>query len=542
MKPTLRPEQIDRLAQYIANPRFLDLSDPGTGKTPPVCVYLYYQWTQLGNRTVFIQPKSLLGKNQRELVRFTEFTDEDCVILRRDWEPYKEGQPWKERVRSEQYAEEVILKDGTIVPFSEVDGTDTKFKFRWTYRITNAGKTDLPIGGHLTADVLSQIPKEKGVKATRLFLTRQVTEKVTDALTMAADAKVLLVTPNFLRDHWQELARWAGCVAIDEMHMGFGSTDSQNTNALYGLMRHATHFIGMTGTLLNGRLDSVYPAIHIIEPRYYVSYAGFRSEHVGFEDSFGRVLSWVNVEKVGHILLRHSVRRTFQDVYGDEPVVFLPDYVDMNPMMAEQYGLFHDQAMLELEDGTFLDGTMPGVATLRASQILAHPETMGLCRGEMTGKDERLVIHTTDAIERGESQLVFSVYTPEQDRIATLLEGMGRKVAIINGSVSGAKREKIDLAFQRREIDDVVGSPACMAVGYNWEHVDHVINTTYGYQDVDWLQSYRRASRGTRTKILRVTYMIYAGTVDERKLKIVEGKSRLANQVDPTRPVLKLAA
>lgn len=295
-------------------------------------------------------------------------------------------------------------------------------------------------------------------------------------------------------------------------------------------------------TLLNGRLDSVFPAIHAIEPRYYLSYAGFREQHVAFEDDYGRVLAWKNEAKVGEILLRHSRRRTFEEVYGEEDVVFLPEPVTMNPVMRENYDLFHEQAMLELENGQFLDGTLPGVSVIRARQILCHPETMGLCRGEKTGKDERLEIHTTDAIERSINQLVFSVFVPEQERIATLLESMGRRVGLINNEVSLANRVRIDRAFQVGELDDVVGSPQTMAVGYNWEHVDHVINVSYNYQDVDWLQAYRRASRGTRTTTLRVTIMQYLDSIEERILKIIHQKSTLANKVDSSRPVLSLIA
>jgi hypothetical protein len=269
------------------------------------------------------------------------------------------------------------------------------------------------------------------------------------------------------------------------------------------------------------------------------------------EDDYGRVLAWKNEAKVGQILLNHGVRRTFEEVYGKEDVVFLPDLCDMNPRMREQYDLFHEQAMLELEDGRFLDGSLPGVATIRARQIMAHPETFGLCTDEMSGKDERLEIHLADAIARGEHLLIFSVHIAEQERIVRLLEKHGRRVGLMNNNTSAAKRDKIDRGFQGldedgnfvgRTIDDVVGSPQTMAVGWNWEHVDHVIGVSLDYRDTDWLQAYRRANRGTRKKTLRCSIMQYADSIDQRVLEIIYVKSVLANKVDPTRPILQLAA
>lgn len=491
-KPTLRPEQVERLARYIANPRFLDLSDPGTGKTPPVCVYLRYQWSEHGHKSLWSMPKSLLVKNRDELLRFTDFAPEDVAILEQDKLDPTPAQ--REQLRKHvELGHKRFSKD--LLPY-------------------------------------------------RRYWSRLIAGEVID-LIAECEAKVILVGFRFMARFWQRLvlAHNIGCLAVDELHMAYGGIDSQNTKSLLGVMRRAKCFIGMTGTLLNGRLDSVYPAIHVIEPSYYpLGYSDFRRQHVAFEDDYGRVLSWKNEAKVGEILLRHGIRRTFEEVYGKEDVVFLPERIAMGPMMREQYDLFHDQAMLELETGEFLDGSLPGVATIRARQIMAHPETMGLCKGEMTGKDEQLLIYAEDARARGESLLIFSVHTAEQERIVRLLTEAGRRVALMNGDTSTRMRAEIDRAFTAREIDDVVGSPKTMAVGWNWEHVDHVAACTYEYQDVDWLQAYRRASRGTRKKTLRVSIMQYIDSIDQRVLEIIRQKSILANKVDPTRPVLQLAA
>lgn len=577
-KVKLRDEQVERLAQYIGQPRFLDLSDPGTGKTPPVCTYIWYNWHEEQKRTLWTQPKSLLGKNRRELLRWTPFEPHEVVILRRDWEPLTSptNLPTMQRVKQEQYSDEVIInkpngapcQKGDVVPFEIVEqwnqaGVNPTYGFNWIWTVKKPGDSGLEVGHCLRSldlkkvnDALKEADK-KPVTAVRTYLTRDVVENVVDAIAAAREtgAKVILCSFHFHREHWQRLQDIfpdMGLLAIDEMHMGYGGIDSQTTRALYGTMSRCDRFIGMTGTLLNGKLDSVYPAIHVVEPGYYpLGYSDFRRQHVAFEDDYGRVLAWKNEGKVGQILLNHGVRRTFQEVFGEEDVVFQAADVDMNPLMREAYDEFHEAAMLELNDGRILDGSLPGVSTIRARQIIAHPETFGLCKGEMTGKDEWLEIQITDALMRNEHLLIFSVHIPEQERIVELLRKMGRRPALMNSSVSSAKRDRIDLGFTGfdkdgnfvgRTIDDVVGSPQTMAVGWNWEHVDHVIPVSCAWTDVDWLQSYRRANRGTRTKTLRVTFPRYYQSVDYRVLEIVEQRSILANKVDPTRPVLKLAA
>lgn len=76
----LREEQLIDLAFYIQQDKAANLSDPGTGKTPPTCVEIFRAWHELGYRTIWAMPKSLLEKNYKELLKFTPFDPEDLVI------------------------------------------------------------------------------------------------------------------------------------------------------------------------------------------------------------------------------------------------------------------------------------------------------------------------------------------------------------------------------------------------------------------------------------------------------------------------------
>lgn len=77
----MRDYQIADLAYYIARPKCFNLSDPGTGKTPSVCVYQQYLWEHCQVASVWVQPKGLMAKNKRELLRFTDLKPEDIVIV-----------------------------------------------------------------------------------------------------------------------------------------------------------------------------------------------------------------------------------------------------------------------------------------------------------------------------------------------------------------------------------------------------------------------------------------------------------------------------
>lgn len=490
MDPDVKPRdyQIADLAFHIANPKSLNLSDPGTGKTPTACWLAWYHWSKHGHRTYWTMPKSLMKKNKKELLRFTDFKDEDVVILESDHRKLKASDPG-----------------------------DTPVKLRYK-------KVKKPTG-RLNPD---------GSPETELV---EEPEYVVDLIALHCDAKVFISTFKFGANHWQSLLGTVPSIKlfmVDEIHMGYGGPKSQQTNSFHFINRHCPHFMAMTGTLVDGRLDSAFPAIHAIEPRYYGSYQGFVNEHAGWINDYGTVEYWINEEKVKQILERHAVRHSFEEVYGEEPVHFEVVTVEMGPKVREEYDKFHEQAMLELESGDILDGSLPGVATIRATQIMAHPETMGIGKGEPLGKDLKLAEYAVE----GRPMLVFASLQPEQRRCKAVLEAEGLRVGLINADVSAKERNRIDEAFCAGELDAIVGSGPTVAVGYNWERADHVVFVSVDYKDTNAIQAYRRASRGTRTSVLRVSFLEYEDSIDQRKFEILTEKSVLANKVDPTRKVL----
>jgi hypothetical protein len=71
---------------------------------------------------------------------------------------------------------------------------------------------------------------------------------------------------------------------------------------------------------------------------------------------------------------------------------------------------------------------------------------------------------------------------------------------------------------------------------------DLVIFASIDFMDVNNLQAYRRASRGSRTKTLHVVFLRYDTKVEHRIYQIIVKKMELANRVDPTRPVLSFTS
>lgn len=445
----LRDYQVASLAFLMSHPRCGDLSDPGTGKTIPACVYMGWLWNELKTRTVWAMPKSLLKKNFRELELWGGLQPGDITL----------------------------------------------------------------VGG-------SPARREK---------------------LMQTDAKVFIMGYDCFARNWERLVELhpdIDCLVGDEWHMGFKTNGSQRTQSLYRFMDRTTRLLAMSGTLVDGRLDSAYPFIHLVEPGAYIGgYDGFKMRHA-MEDDYGKIIEWIRPKEVGAILGRHAIRHTFEAVYGPEAKVLVHEEVEMEPQQRAFYDEFEREALIELED-SWLDGTLPGVNLIRCRQLMEHPQSFGppLDKIGLTGKEERLITHLEG---RTKPLVIFGALTEQHNRVKALCEKMGFRVGLINGTVSEKQRGRIDEDFRAGKIDIIVASPATAGVGFNWGHVDHIIFMSLDYMDSNFIQAYRRAIRGKRETPVLITVLEYENSVDQKIFAIVERKSKMATAVDPTRERLKL--
>lgn len=443
----LRPYQVEDLATYMAQERVMNLSDPGTGKTPPTAVLTGYLADATNEGVVWVQPKSLMRKNRNEILKWCPDLDPEQVII--------------------------------------VDG--------------------------------AKLAREQQIRS---------------------EGKVFLMGFQRWSEDWEQFKGRTGSVIVDETHMGYSTHDSQRTQNLYASMKHHGVFIPMTGTMIKGRLNSVYPSIHIIEPRYYHSHQSFMNIHAIIDDWSGKVVGWKNIDRMAAIFAKHAIRHTFKECYGDEKVVFITELCEMSVKQRAAYDEFHEKAVLELE-GKFIDGTIPGVFVLRCRQIMCHPPQMGLIKdSELSGKEELLRLHIADHLNSGVPMLIYASMVAEQERLLRFVRKEGMSAEWMGGHTSGAKRAQLDEAFVRGDFQCLVASPQVAAFGFNWEHVGHVIFTSIDYMNDNFVQAYRRAERGTRTEPLLVTTLGYYDSIDQRLFEINHDKSKLSNSVDKSYEIL----
>ena len=138
-----------------------------------------------------------------------------------------------------------------------------------------------------------------------------------------------------------------------------------------------------------------------------------------------------------------------------------------------------------------------------------------------------------------ERVVIFSAVVGEQVRLLEKVAAAGFSVELINGTVSGEKRVKIDEAFRRGDLQVIIASPATAGVGWNWQIMEACVFMSTDYTDDGFTQAVARGIRGVRATALPVFIPQYKKSMEQKVLGIIQRKSLLAHEVDARKEVLK---
>jgi hypothetical protein len=333
-------------------------------------------------------------------------------------------------------------------------------------------------------------------------------------------------------------------LAVDEWHKGFKGITARRTQALiyYLHTQPIPIFLPLTGTAVDGHLDSVYPLIHALEPRYYLNHKDFLRQHAVYDFWGEKIIRWENVDKVKQILERHCIRHSFEEVHGKDATVIVPQPFAMSKKHFDLYRKFESSGVFETDSG-FVE-CAAGTFTLRQRQLCNCPELLveklGCNFGEIElMKDDGFSVNVSAAMQRDMQFVTYAAFHAEQERLATIAERDGARVEIMNGD-NTKHHSRIDKAYLAGEIDGLICSAEAVGVGFNWRPTGMMMFYSCDYKDTNIVQGIRRGVREKREIPLLVYMMYYKGTVEEDVLAVVESKMRLANKTDATRQVFNV--
>jgi SNF2 family DNA or RNA helicase len=325
-------------------------------------------------------------------------------------------------------------------------------------------------------------------------------------------------------------------VVIDEAQ-NIKNPKTAQTKAILKLP--ATHRLALTGTPVENRLLDLWSIFNFLNPGYLGKEAQFRqSFEVPIQKNNDVTRSATLKKLVEPFILRRM--KTDQSIIKD-----LPDKVEQKlycNLTKEQASLY--EAVLkdidkQLEDSEGIQRKGLILATLtKLKQICNHPMQF-LQDGsdftpERSHKLERLSEMVTEAMEEGESLLIFTQFT----EIGEALEKHLRHVLhyqtyYLHGGTAAKRRQQMIAEFQDPETEPSIFVLSLKAggVGITLTKANHVFHFDRWWNPAVEDQATDRAFRIGQKKNVFVHKFVAIGTLEERIDQMIEDKKKLAGAI-----------
>ncbi|MEM6446152.1 MAG: DEAD/DEAH box helicase, partial [Cyanobacteria bacterium P01_D01_bin.123] len=325
-------------------------------------------------------------------------------------------------------------------------------------------------------------------------------------------------------------------IVLDEAQ-NIKNPKSAQTKAILKLQ--ASHRLALTGTPVENRLMDLWSIFNFLNPGYLGKQAQFRKS---FETPIQKHNDYRQSATLKKLVEPFILRRmkTDRNIIKD-----LPDKVEQKVfcnLTKEQASLYQGVVKqiteeLETAEGISRRGLILS-SLMKLKQICNHPRQF-LQDGsdfipERSHKLSRLTEMIAEAIEEGESMLVFTQFT----EIGEALEHHLKHTYLLNtyylhGGTSRKKRERTIAEFQDPETEPSVFILSLKAggVGITLTKANHVFHFDRWWNPAVEDQATDRAFRIGQTKNVFVHKFVAIGTLEERIDEMIEDKKKLAGSV-----------
>ena len=347
----------------------------------------------------------------------------------------------------------------------------------------------------------------------------------------------LIITTYHLVNRDQELFNaidWHR-IALDEAQ-NIKNPAAQQTQAIYGLKSQKR--IALTGTPVENKLSELWSILEFLNPGYL---GGLKSFQTRFALPIERQSDRKKAEMLRRLTQPFILRRlkTDQSIIKDLPdKIEMKVYCDLTEEQAALYQGYVQRQMAEIENSAGIHRNQLVLTTLvKLKQICNHPSHFlndGSELDDRSGKLNRLTEMLEEALEEGDSSLIFTQFTQMGELLKKHLTAhFHTKVLFMHGGIQQKKRQDLVDEFQAE------GSKAKVFIltvktggtGLNLTAATHVFHYDRWWNPAVENQATDRAFRIGQMHNVQVHKLIAIGTLEDRIDMMIEKKKELAENI-----------
>lgn len=342
---------------------------------------------------------------------------------------------------------------------------------------------------------------------------------------------VVIISKDTLKIDIEKYAISFETMIVDEAHFlrNYKSAQSQAIFKVQSKIKYA-----LTGTPAVKHGVDVYGLLHFIDPKAFPSYWQFADRYWNIDDdgwgkSIGEPKKYRENE-LRSIMETMSVQRKRSEVMQWLPrAQHQTIHVKMEPKQLKLYDQMMETFMAADEE-TEVDTMNKLSQLMRLRQLCLDPRLLGF--DKVVGTKTKALIEFAE--DNQDPFIVMTTFSSYFKLIKPELEKLGKKVGIIDGSIS--KKDKMETAekFQRGRYDILLCNIIAAGTGFTLDRADTILFLDKDFNPANNEQAQDRIVPTTKERLhnINIISLVVAGSIDERVNDILDRKEDLTSLIN----------
>jgi SNF2 family DNA or RNA helicase len=345
--------------------------------------------------------------------------------------------------------------------------------------------------------------------------------------------RVLIISKDTLKKDIDELNFIFDVAIVDECHF-LRNHKTLQSEAVYKIK--AKKRFGLSGTPTTKHAVEIYGILHFLNPKQYSSYWQFAERYFQTNENHwgGKLIGKVHNHRKNELLSVMESTSTMRK--RKEYMPWLPKAqhqtipVQLEGKQLKLYNQMLDTFMADDEETEHEIDTMNKLSQLvRLRQLCLDPRLLGFdVRGSKTDALLEWAENNTEPF------VVMTTFSSYFELVKPELEKLGKKVEVIDGSVTKSNRQRIVEDFQSGKVDILLANIIAAGTGLTLDRSDTIIFLDKSFNPADNEQAQDRIVPTTENRYhpINVISLVADGTIDERVNEILDRKEDLTKIIN----------